>query len=36
MLGDRESVAYAARVAEWGLTFFDAEARAIEQTRDSL
>ena len=36
MLGDRESVAYAARVADWGLTFFDAEARAIEQTRDSL
>jgi DNA-binding PadR family transcriptional regulator len=36
MLGDRESVAYAARVAEWGLTFFDAEATAIGRTRDSL
>jgi DNA-binding PadR family transcriptional regulator len=36
MLGDRESVAYAARVAEWGLTFFDAEATAIEHTRRSL
>ena len=36
MLGDRPSVAYAARVAEWGLTFFDAEATAIDRTRDSL
>jgi DNA-binding PadR family transcriptional regulator len=36
MLGDRQSVAYAARVAEWGLTFFDAEAQAIAKTRDSL
>lgn len=36
MLGDRESVAYAARVAEWGLTFFDAEATAIDRTRGSL
>ena len=36
MLGDRESFAYAARVAEWGLTFFDAEAEAIGKTRDSL
>ena len=36
MLGDRESVAYAARVAEWGLTFFHAEATAIDRTRDSL
>ena len=36
MLGDRQSVAYAARVADWGLTFFDAEATAIERTRDSL
>jgi DNA-binding PadR family transcriptional regulator len=36
MLGDRASVAYAARVADWGLTFFDAEATAIDRTRDSL
>lgn len=36
MLGDRESVAYAARVADWGLTFFNAEATAIDNVRDSL
>lgn len=36
MLGDRDSFAYVARVAEWGLTFFDAEAEAIAKTRDSL
>lgn len=36
MLGDRESVAYPARVAEWGLGFFDAEATTIERIRDSL
>ncbi len=36
MLGDRESVAYPARVAEWGLGFFDAEATTIDRIRDSL
>lgn len=36
LLGDRETVAYPARVAEWGLGFFDAEATTIERIRDSL
>lgn len=36
MLGDRESVAYAARVADWGLTFFDAEETSLHRVRDSL
>lgn len=36
MLADRESVAYPARVAEWGLAFFDAEASTIDRIRDSL
>ncbi len=36
MLGDREELAYAARVADWGLTFFDAEATSIDRARDSL
>lgn len=36
MLGDRETVAYPARVAEWGLSFFDAEATTINRIRDSL
>lgn len=36
LLADRESVAYPARVAEWGLAFFDAEASTIDRIRDSL
>lgn len=36
MLADRESVAYPARVADWGLAFFDAEASTIDRIRDSL
>lgn len=36
MLGDREAVAFPARVADWGLGFFDAEATTIERIRDSL
>jgi DNA-binding PadR family transcriptional regulator len=36
MLGDRENVAYPARVAEWGLAFFDSEAATIERLRDGL
>jgi DNA-binding PadR family transcriptional regulator len=36
MLGGREGVAYPARVAEWGLGFFDAEATTIDRIRDSL
>jgi len=36
MLADRESVAYPARVADWGLAFFDAEAATIDRIRDSL
>ncbi|MET1039148.1 MAG: helix-turn-helix transcriptional regulator [Aeromicrobium sp.] len=36
MLGDRESVAYPARVADWGLAFFDSEATTIDRLRDSL
>lgn len=36
MLGDRDTVAYAARVADWGLAFFDAEATSIDRLRDSL
>jgi DNA-binding PadR family transcriptional regulator len=36
MLGDRESVAYPARVADWGLAFFDSEATTIDRIRDSL
>jgi len=36
MLADRETVAYPARVADWGLAFFDSEASTIERIRDSL
>jgi DNA-binding PadR family transcriptional regulator len=36
MLGDREAVAYPARVADWGLSFFDSEAATINRVRDSL
>lgn len=36
MLADREEVAYPARVADWGLAFFDSEAVTIERVRDSL
>jgi DNA-binding PadR family transcriptional regulator len=36
MLGDRETVAFPARVAEWGLAFFDSEATTIDRIRDSL
>lgn len=36
MLADRESVAYPARVADWGLAFFEAEASTIDRIRDSL
>jgi DNA-binding PadR family transcriptional regulator len=36
MLGDRDTVAYPARVAEWGLAFFDSEATTIDRIRDSL
>jgi hypothetical protein len=36
MLADREAVAYPARVAEWGLGFFDAESETINRIRDSL
>jgi DNA-binding PadR family transcriptional regulator len=36
MLADRASVAYPARVADWGLAFFDAEATTIDRIRDSL
>lgn len=36
MLADRESVAYPARVADWGLAFFDSEASTIDRIRDSL
>ena len=36
MLADRETLAYPARVAEWGLGFFEAEAETIDRIRDSL
>ena len=36
MLADRETVAYPARVADWGLAFFEAEATTIDRIRDSL
>jgi DNA-binding PadR family transcriptional regulator len=36
MLGDRDAVAYPARVAEWGLAFFESEATTIDRIRDSL
>jgi DNA-binding PadR family transcriptional regulator len=36
MLGDREAVAYPARVADWGLAFFESEAATIDRIRDSL
>ena len=36
MLGDRETLAYPARVADWGLSFFEAEATTIDRIRDSL
>jgi DNA-binding PadR family transcriptional regulator len=36
MLADREAVAYPARVADWGLAFFDSEASTIDRIRDSL
>jgi len=36
MLGDRETVAYPARVADWGLAFFESEATTIDRIRDSL
>ncbi|MET0448033.1 MAG: PadR family transcriptional regulator [Aeromicrobium sp.] len=36
MLGDRDTVAYPARVADWGLAFFDSEATTIDRIRESL
>jgi len=36
MLGDRDAVAYPARVADWGLAFFESEAATIDRIRDSL
>ena len=36
MLGDDESVAYPARVADWGLAYYDAEVEVVEKLRRTL
>jgi DNA-binding PadR family transcriptional regulator len=36
MLGDDEAVAYPARVAEWGLAYYDAEAEIVARLRKTL
>lgn len=36
MLADRREVRYPARVADWGLSYFDAEARITEQLREEI
>ena len=36
MLGDREAVAYPARVADWGLAYYDAEVEIVEKLRRTL
>jgi DNA-binding PadR family transcriptional regulator len=36
MLGDNEAVAYPARVADWGLAYFDAEVEIVEKLRRTL
>ena len=35
-LGDREAVAYPARVADWGLAYYDAEVEIVEKLRRTL
>lgn len=36
MLGDNEAVAYPARVADWGLAYYDAEVEIVEKLRRTL
>jgi DNA-binding PadR family transcriptional regulator len=36
MLGDREAVAFPARVADWGLAYYDAEVEIVEKLRRTL
>lgn len=36
MLGDRTEVRYPARVADWGLAYYDAEAEIVEKLRKDL
>ena len=36
MLGDNEAVAYPARVADWGLAYYDAEIEIVEKLRRTL
>jgi len=36
MLGDDEAVAYPARVADWGLAYYDAEVEIVEKLRRTL
>jgi DNA-binding PadR family transcriptional regulator len=36
MLGDREAVAYPARVADWGLAYYEAEVEIVEKLRRTL
>ncbi|MCW2831143.1 MAG: PadR family transcriptional regulator [Aeromicrobium sp.] len=36
MLGDNEAVAFPARVAEWGLSYYDSEADIVERIRKTL
>jgi DNA-binding PadR family transcriptional regulator len=36
MLGDNEAVAYPARVADWGLAYYDAETEIVTKLRRSL
>ena len=36
ILGDREAVAYPARVADWGLAYYDAEVEIVEKLRRTL
>ena len=36
MLGDNQAVAYPARVADWGLAYYDAEVEIVEKLRRTL
>ncbi|MEJ7634437.1 helix-turn-helix transcriptional regulator [Aeromicrobium sp.] len=36
LLGDNEAVAYPARVADWGLAYYDSEAEIVEKLRRTL
>ncbi|WP_332665646.1 PadR family transcriptional regulator [Aeromicrobium sp.] len=36
LLGDKEAVAYPARVADWGLAYYDAEVEIVEKLRRTL